>query len=56
MRICGVVYDWYRYSEVEFPAVYALALRRLAQQRGFEIVREYTDRISVAPKSGFIRP
>src|ERR1700690_4209469 len=30
------------------PETQALGLRRLAEQRGFEIVHEYTDRISVA--------
>jgi DNA invertase Pin-like site-specific DNA recombinase len=30
------------------PATQALDLRRLAEQRGFEIIHEYTDRISGA--------
>jgi DNA invertase Pin-like site-specific DNA recombinase len=33
------------------PEMQALDLRRLAEQRGFEIVHEYTDRISGAKKA-----
>ena len=41
------VYLWYRLPpEAVVRGPQALDLRRLAEQRGFEIVHEYTDKIS----------